>query len=295
MEIKNRAVRLFVSSTFSDMNGERDMLCRYVFPRLEDFCRRRNTGFTGVDLRWGITGEDVRQGQTVRLCLSEIDHCRPYFLGILGERYGWIPPPACTAGYGNVCRRGVSVTEAEYYGEVLTPDQAQAKAKRDLEFQNMNIALHNSREEWCPEVKYPLFNQAEDEAHARMIAEIIIRYSQVPQTVTEEEFKRKSEDYMPADSDRYIRYTNWTEKGDYLLQPKSVEREGRYIIYYPDWKSFKDWCMEYGYVKQYAGKDDIAAIEQMVEAVLSSLEEASESGMIEMLRRLVDENPGENA
>ncbi|MDR1456205.1 MAG: hypothetical protein LBJ01_11175, partial [Tannerella sp.] len=36
-------------------------------------------------LRWGITGDDVRQGQTVRLCLSEIDNCRPCFLGILNS------------------------------------------------------------------------------------------------------------------------------------------------------------------------------------------------------------------
>jgi hypothetical protein len=30
----------------------------------------------------------------VRLCLGEIDRCRPFFLGLLGERNGWVPPEA---------------------------------------------------------------------------------------------------------------------------------------------------------------------------------------------------------
>ena len=25
------------------------------------------------------------------MCLAEIEHCRPYFIGLLGERYGWVP------------------------------------------------------------------------------------------------------------------------------------------------------------------------------------------------------------
>ena len=28
-------------------------------------------------------------GDTVLSCLREVDHSRPYFVGILGERYGW--------------------------------------------------------------------------------------------------------------------------------------------------------------------------------------------------------------
>ncbi len=28
-------------------------------------------------------------GETILSCLREIDHSRPYFVGILGERYGW--------------------------------------------------------------------------------------------------------------------------------------------------------------------------------------------------------------
>ncbi len=42
-----------------------------------------------VDLRWGIT--DEKQGEVLPICLQEIRNCRPFFIGILGQRYGWIP------------------------------------------------------------------------------------------------------------------------------------------------------------------------------------------------------------
>ena len=121
MQICNRSIRLFVSSTFNDMHEERDALCRFVFPYLEDFCSRRNIGFTGIDLRWGVTEEEVRQGKTIGLCLSEVDNCRPYFLGILGERYGWIPDRKLTKAYSRLFRGGLSITEAEIvYGALDT-------------------------------------------------------------------------------------------------------------------------------------------------------------------------------
>jgi len=39
----------------------------------------------------GLTEQDETQGQIVRSCLEEIDRCRPYFIGITGDRYGFIP------------------------------------------------------------------------------------------------------------------------------------------------------------------------------------------------------------
>ena len=38
-----------------------------------------------------MTEEDVALGQVIRTCLEEIDKCRPYFIGIAGERYGYVP------------------------------------------------------------------------------------------------------------------------------------------------------------------------------------------------------------
>ncbi len=47
-----------------------------------------------VDLRWGLTSEDTSDTGLGALehCLIEIDHSRPFFVFLAGERYGWIPP-----------------------------------------------------------------------------------------------------------------------------------------------------------------------------------------------------------
>jgi telomerase protein component 1 len=44
---------------------------------------------TPVDLRWGVTEEETQQA--LEICLGEIDNCRPFFIGLLGRRYGWCP------------------------------------------------------------------------------------------------------------------------------------------------------------------------------------------------------------
>jgi hypothetical protein len=36
-----RTVRVFISSTFNDMHGERDVLTRVVFPQLNNECKAR--------------------------------------------------------------------------------------------------------------------------------------------------------------------------------------------------------------------------------------------------------------
>lgn len=88
-----REVRVFLSSTFKDMEGERAYLAKNVFPELEAFCAARNVKFTTVDLRWGITAADSQNGKVLSLCLSQVDLCRPYFVSFVGDRYGWSQVP----------------------------------------------------------------------------------------------------------------------------------------------------------------------------------------------------------
>ena len=86
-----KTVRIFIESTFRDMQAERDHLVRFVFPRLREELPKRRIHFVEVDLRWGITTEQAAEGEVLPLCLGEIHRCRPYFIGLLGERYGWVP------------------------------------------------------------------------------------------------------------------------------------------------------------------------------------------------------------
>ena len=86
---KWRTVRVFISSTFRDMHGERDLLTRFVFPELRARAHSRQIQLYEVDLRWGVTEEDARHHRALQICLDEISRCN-YFLGLLGERYGWV-------------------------------------------------------------------------------------------------------------------------------------------------------------------------------------------------------------
>ncbi len=86
-----RIIRVFVSSTFRDMQEERELLVKRVFPQLRKMCEERGVTWGEVDLRWGITEEQKSEGKVLPICLAEIQRSRPYFIGMLGERYGWIP------------------------------------------------------------------------------------------------------------------------------------------------------------------------------------------------------------
>jgi nephrocystin-3 len=90
-ETRERAIRVFVSSTFRDMVKERDMLMTHTWPELRRFCSERQVELVEVDLRWSIAEEQSTRKGTLKFCLDEIHACRPFFIGLLGERYGWVP------------------------------------------------------------------------------------------------------------------------------------------------------------------------------------------------------------
>jgi WD40 repeat protein/tetratricopeptide (TPR) repeat protein len=98
MPALTRTIRLFVSSTFSDMKAERDALQSDVFPKLRQLCLSNGLRFQAIDLRWGVPEEAGKDNRTMRICLRELKRCqearpKPNFLILLGDRYGWQPLP----------------------------------------------------------------------------------------------------------------------------------------------------------------------------------------------------------
>ena len=89
--IDSRNIRIFISSTFNDMQEERNELISKVFPLLRKMAKERQVVLTEIDLRWGITEKDAQESKVVQICLEEIDRSHPFFIGILGGRYGWCP------------------------------------------------------------------------------------------------------------------------------------------------------------------------------------------------------------
>jgi hypothetical protein len=86
-------VRVFVSSTFRDMHAERDHLVTIVFPELRERIEQLGLDFFDVDLRWGVPEKDA-SGETANsweYCRQWIDRVEPFFVCILGQRYGWVP------------------------------------------------------------------------------------------------------------------------------------------------------------------------------------------------------------
>ncbi|XP_036592246.1 telomerase protein component 1 isoform X2 [Trichosurus vulpecula] len=86
-----RSVRVFISSTFLDMHGERDLLLRSVLPALQARAAHHQISVRGIDLRWGVTEEETRKDRQLELCLEEVENSQ-IFVGILGSRYGYVPP-----------------------------------------------------------------------------------------------------------------------------------------------------------------------------------------------------------
>ena len=88
--------QIFVSSTFKDMHIERDLIQTKLSPDLnEKAYQKRIEGIKFQDLRWGIDtdieNEEDKDKKILEVCLDEIENNRPYFMVLVGDRYGWIP------------------------------------------------------------------------------------------------------------------------------------------------------------------------------------------------------------
>ena len=73
------------------MQAERNELVLRILPQLRWLCEERGVTWVVIDLRWGISDEQKEEGKVLPVLLEEIKRCRPYFIGLLGERYGWVP------------------------------------------------------------------------------------------------------------------------------------------------------------------------------------------------------------
>lgn len=91
-------IRVFVSSTFSDLELERNALQDQVFHKLEQLCLQNGFQFQAIDLRWGVSSEAGLDHRTMQICFNELRRAQdispePNFLILLGNRYGSPPLP----------------------------------------------------------------------------------------------------------------------------------------------------------------------------------------------------------
>lgn len=123
---------VFISSTFKDMQSERDQMHNRVLPLVDAELEKYGESLNFADLRWGVNTKGLSEEESSRkvlsLCLDRIDDCKPYMIVFIGERYGWIPEKKFL---DEICRQkeididdyNGSVTELEIeYGALLHPD-----------------------------------------------------------------------------------------------------------------------------------------------------------------------------
>lgn len=88
---------VFLTSTFNDMQAERDHLQHVVFPELQERLRERRHHLEPIDLRCGVTTvtlleQHAKEMLVLKVCLDEFKRSRPFLIALIGDRYGWVPP-----------------------------------------------------------------------------------------------------------------------------------------------------------------------------------------------------------
>lgn len=95
--VGKRALRLFISSTFTDTKAERNYFMAEAFPELYKYCENKGIEFSVVDMRWGIRDSSTNDHLTTEICLSEIEKCKqvsidaPWFIYLSCQKYGYKP------------------------------------------------------------------------------------------------------------------------------------------------------------------------------------------------------------
>ncbi|WP_372369081.1 DUF4062 domain-containing protein [Candidatus Uabimicrobium sp. HlEnr_7] len=97
-------LKFFISSTFKDMELERDHLA-IIFQKLQQKIFERRLHIIPYDLRW----REKHHSDLVNWCIDMVLECQ-YFVGILGYRYGWRPGKDAN---GNLNSAQISITEME--------------------------------------------------------------------------------------------------------------------------------------------------------------------------------------
>ena len=104
--LEQHVVRVFISSTFTDTNVERNLLIACVDPLLRKLATQFELEFVPSEMRWGISNVAITENLGSEICIQEIKQCQRdsagiNFVIILGERSGWRPVPGFIKEGGN--------------------------------------------------------------------------------------------------------------------------------------------------------------------------------------------------
>jgi tetratricopeptide (TPR) repeat protein len=126
------SIQVFLSSTFVDMTEERKFIVEKTLPELSRRCRELGLELHEIDLRWGITADEIQTGALVELCLAAIEKSS-LFLAVLGHCYGttidaFAPHLIARWPWLQQCH-GKSITEIEIEDGALRGDCAAKRSR----------------------------------------------------------------------------------------------------------------------------------------------------------------------
>jgi preprotein translocase subunit SecA/nephrocystin-3 len=170
------------------MQDERDYLMKRTFPKLRKLAAERDVTLTELDLRWGITEEEAQSGKVVEICLREIENSVPFFIGIIGNRYGWIPKSkdlseSITERFTDVSKyikQELSVTEIEMrFGVLARKEDMHAyfyikEQEENLEKVDELEKLNNLKQD-VVKSRYPSSNYKSPRDLAKQVEEAFIK------------------------------------------------------------------------------------------------------------------------
>lgn len=89
---------VFLSSTFTDTQLERNVLTTKVLPYLRSIANEFGVQVNFVDMRWGGEEESTLDHETWEMCARELVRCLeesagPFFLSLQSDKYGYCPLP----------------------------------------------------------------------------------------------------------------------------------------------------------------------------------------------------------
>ena len=213
---------IFISSTFVDMQKERDLIRDKIHPKLDAFARGNGEIIRIEDLRWGIdTSEDSSIKNILNTCFDTILESNPLMLALIGDRYGTLVD--IESIYSSMVNRTDSIsdispgsiTELELrYALTLNPEQIPSL------FFFRNLELPDYVEQENPSI-WNIYRESDENA--------LLRTQKLKQIIKEKYPDRVFEYTIKWDPEEKA-FTGWDEFCD-LVESKTREVLADYFGY----------------------------------------------------------------
>jgi hypothetical protein len=86
----------------------------------------------------------------------------------------------------------------DLYGPQMSAEESFTKTRETILSINMMLSAANFKENWCPDIRFPLLRPDEDSANFKTLEEILNRFNQLPRTLTKEAFRTTLSSWLPA-------------------------------------------------------------------------------------------------